>query len=141
MEDSLRNPRYSLAAGQSSNPKLHRLRTTSTAFETRLDQLIGPSLRLLAVLLAVDRIESAIDQAIDGYDPDRRVWGCISAADFLMVVQDVTTWALSNFECFAARPEAENLPNGVRSAAGFYSDDQFGREQPSMNRPAAPIGA
>jgi hypothetical protein len=44
----------------------------------------------------------------------------VSAADFLKVVQDVTTWALSNFECFAARPEAENLPNGVRSAAGIY---------------------
>jgi hypothetical protein len=27
---------------------------------------------------------------------------------------------LSNFECFPARPDAENLPNGVRSAADFY---------------------
>jgi hypothetical protein len=40
--------------------------------------------------------------------------------DFLGVVQDVTTWALSNFESFHARPEAENLPNGVRIALGFY---------------------
>jgi TniQ len=103
-----------------THTELHRLRTLSTTFETRLDQSIGPSLRLLAVLRAVDRIESAIDLAMDGYDPDRRVWGFISAADFLKVVQDITTWALSNFECFAARPEAENLPNGVRSAAGFY---------------------
>jgi hypothetical protein len=100
--------------------ELHRLCTISTTFEIRLDQSIGSSLRLLAVLRAVERIESAIELAIDGYDPDRRVWGFISAADFLKVVQDVTTWALSNFECFAARPEAENLPNGVRSAAGFY---------------------
>jgi hypothetical protein len=69
---------------------------------------------------AVDRIETAIDQSLDGDDPDSRVWGFISAADFLIVVQDVTTWALSNFECFPARPEAENLPNGVRNAADFY---------------------
>jgi hypothetical protein len=45
---------------------------------------------------------------------EKRQW------DFLVVVRDVTTWALSNFECFHARPEAENLPNGVRIAADFY---------------------
>jgi hypothetical protein len=55
-----------------------------------------------------------------GADTDSRVWGFISAWDFLVVVQDVTTWALSNFECFHARPEAENLPNGLRIAADFY---------------------
>ena len=97
----------------------HRLRSISTTFEARLDHSLT-SLRLLAVLRAVGRIESAIDRAIGGHDPDHRVWGFIGAADFLLVVQDVTTWALSNFECFPARPEAEDLPNGVRSAAGFY---------------------
>jgi hypothetical protein len=67
--------------------------------------------------LAANRTRSA---DIHRYDPDRRVWGFISARDFLVVVRDVTTWALSNFECFHARPEAENLPNGVRIAADFY---------------------
>lgn len=62
----------------------------------------------------------AIEGALEGRDPDSRVWGFIGASDFLGVVQDVTTWALSNFESFHARPEAENLPNGVRIAAGFY---------------------
>src|ERR1700723_2916797 len=46
--------------------------------------------------------------------------GFIGALDFLVVVQDVTTGALSNSECFPARPEAENLPNGVRNPADFY---------------------
>jgi hypothetical protein len=98
----------------------HRLRTISATLESRLDQGLATSLRVLAIVRAVDRIETAIDRALEGYDPDSRVWGFISASDFLVVVQDVTTWALSNFECFHSRPEAENLPNGVRIAADFY---------------------
>jgi hypothetical protein len=103
-----------------TSAKYHRLRTISMTFESRLDQAFTSSLRILAVLRAVERIETAIDRALDGDDPDSRVWGFISASDFLVVVQDVTTWALSNFECFSARPEAENLPNGVRIAADFH---------------------
>jgi hypothetical protein len=98
----------------------HRLRTISATLESRLDHGLASSLRVLAIIRAIDRIEIAIDRALDGYDPDRRVWGFISSRDFLVVVRDVTTWALSNFECFHARPEAENLPNGVRIAADFY---------------------
>ena len=92
----------------------------STTFEIKLDQALTSSLRVLAAMRAVERVETAIDRAIEGYDPDYRVWGFIGALDFLVVVQDVTTWALSNFECFPARPEAENLPNGVRNPADFY---------------------
>lgn len=103
-----------------TSAEYHRLRTISATLESRLDQGLASSLRVLAVIRAIDRIEKAIDRALHGHDPDRRVWGFISASDFLDVVQDVTTWALSNFECFHARPEAENLPNGVRIAAGFY---------------------
>jgi hypothetical protein len=71
-------------------------------------------------LLAVERMETAIDRALGGHDPDNRIWGPLSASEFLIVVQDVTTWSLSNFECFCARPEAENLPTGVRIVADFY---------------------
>jgi len=98
----------------------HRLRTISATLESRLDHGLASSLRVLATIRAINRIEIAINRALEGCDPDTRVWGYISACDFLVVVRDVTTWALSNFECFHARPEAENLPNGVRIAAGFY---------------------
>jgi len=40
-----------------THAEFHRLRTISTTFETRLDQAIGPSLRLLAVLRAIDRVD------------------------------------------------------------------------------------
>jgi hypothetical protein len=103
-----------------TSAEYHRLRMISTTFEIKLDQALASNLRVLAVMRAVERIETAIDRAIEGYDPDYRVWGVIGALDFLVVVQDVTTWALSNFECFPARPEAENLPNGVRNPADFY---------------------
>lgn len=103
-----------------ASAEYHRLRTISTTLESRLDQSLSSSLRVLAITRSIERIETAIGRAFNGDDPDSRVWGFISASDFLVVVQDVTTWALSTFECFPARPEAENLPNGVRSAADFY---------------------
>jgi len=103
-----------------ASAEYHRLRTTSATLESRLDQALSSSLRVLAVTRSIERIETAIDRALEGEDPDSRVWGFISAPEFLVVVQDVTTWALSNFECFPARPEAENLPNGVRNPADFY---------------------
>ena len=103
-----------------ASAEYHRLRTISATLEARLDQALASSVRMLAVLRAIDRMEMAIEGALEGRDPDSRVWGFISASGFLDVVQDVNTWALSNFESFHARPEAENLPNGVRIAAGFY---------------------
>ena len=103
-----------------TSAEYHRLRTLSATHESRLDQGLASSLRVLAVVRSIDRIEKAIDRALEGHDPDARVWGFIGASEFLDVVQAVATWALSNFECFPARPEAENLPNGVRIAAGFY---------------------
>jgi hypothetical protein len=65
-------------------------------------------------------MEAVIDRAIGGHDPDNRIWGPLSASAFLIVVHDVTTWALSNFQGFHARPEAEDLPTGVRIVADFY---------------------
>lgn len=85
-----------------------------------MDRALANKLKVIAVIRAVERIEMAIDGALEGHDPDSRVWGPLSAVDFRIVVQDVTTWALTNFECFHARPEAENLPTGVRIAADFY---------------------
>ena len=97
-----------------------RLRSKSAALEGTLDRAFATKLKVIAVTRAVERMETAIDRAIGGHDPDNRIWGPLSASEFLIVVQDVTTWALSNFECFHARPEAENLPTGVRIVADFY---------------------
>jgi hypothetical protein len=58
--------------------------------------VIARSVRVLAVTLAVDRMEKAIDRAVEGHNPDSCAWGPLSASDFFVVVQDVTTWALSN---------------------------------------------
>jgi hypothetical protein len=100
-----------------------RLRTKSAELERTLDEGLAKNLKVLAVIRAVDRMEVAIDCALEGHDPDSRIWGPLSASDFLIVVQAVTTWALSNFECFHARPEAENLPTGVRIVADFLLHD------------------
>jgi hypothetical protein len=97
-----------------------RLRSKSAALEDTLDRALASKLKVIAVTRAVERIETAIDRALGGHDPDNRIWGPLSASEFLIVVQDVTTWALSNFECFCARPESENLPTGVRIVADFY---------------------
>jgi hypothetical protein len=77
-----------------ASAEYHRLRTISVTLENRLDQGLASSLRVLAILRAIDRIEMAIDRALVGYDPDSRAWGFISAREFLVVVRDVTTWAL-----------------------------------------------
>ena len=97
-----------------------RLRSKSAVLEDTLDRAFATKLKVIAVIRAVERMETAIDRALGGHDPDNRIWGPLSASEFLIVVQDVTTWALSNFECFHARPEAENLPTGVRIVADFY---------------------
>jgi hypothetical protein len=97
-----------------------RLRGKSAALEGTLDRAFATKRKVIAVIRAVERMETAIDRALGGHDPDNRIWGPLSASEFLIVVQDVTTWALSNFECFHARLEAENLPTGVRIVADFY---------------------
>jgi hypothetical protein len=97
-----------------------RLRSKSAALEGTLDRAFATKLKVIAVIRAVERMETAINRAIEGHDPDNRIWGPLSASEFLIVVQDVTTWASSNFECFHARPEAEDLPTGVRIVAEFY---------------------
>jgi hypothetical protein len=43
-------------------------------------------------------METAIDRAVGGHDPDNRISGPLSASAFLIVVQDVMTWASSNLQ-------------------------------------------
>jgi hypothetical protein len=46
--------------------------------------------------------EAAIIAATAGYSPPDEQWGSLRARDFLNIVQDVTTWSLTNFENFKA---------------------------------------
>ena len=44
----------------------------------------------------------------------------LRADDFLRIVHDVTSWALTNFEAFRARPAAEELPHGISGTGSPY---------------------
>jgi hypothetical protein len=65
-------------------------------------------------------MEEVIHRAISGEAPNVFVWGPLSAAEFLRIVHDVTTWALTNFEAFRARPAAEELPSFIRGTGCPY---------------------
>jgi hypothetical protein len=43
-------------------------------------------------------METAIDRAVEGHDPDNRISGPLSASAFLIVVRGVMAWALSNLQ-------------------------------------------
>jgi len=54
-------------------------------------------------------IERAVADALTGISPNCLLWGNLSAADFLTVVDDVTTWSLTHFEPVCAWSNAEDL--------------------------------
>jgi hypothetical protein len=65
-------------------------------------------------------METVIRRAIAGESPDVRTWGLLCADEFLRIVQDVTSWALTNFEAFRARPAAEEVPLGILGTGRPY---------------------
>jgi hypothetical protein len=69
---------------------------------------------------AIEETETAIRRAIAGETPDVFTWGPLRADEFLQIVQDVTNWALTNFEAFRARPAAEELPPGILGTGSPY---------------------
>src|SRR5271167_4875322 len=70
--------------------------------------------------LAIEEMEMVIGRAIAGEAPDASTWGPLRASDFLPIVQDVTSWALTNFQPFKARPAAEELPHGISGTGSPY---------------------
>jgi len=62
------------------------------------------------VSYTVREIQSAIDGALRGAAPPEEQWGAIDATDFLHVVRDVASWAITNFEPFPAHPAAYSIP-------------------------------
>jgi hypothetical protein len=67
-----------------------------------------PELRstLLGYLLYIERTVAA---AISGIPPDAWSWGKLAAEEFLMILTDVTTWALTHFEPVRSWSVAEDL--------------------------------
>ena len=59
-------------------------------------------------------MESTIGRAIAGEAPSSHDWGTLTPSEFLQVAHDVTTWSLTNFEAFKARPASEDPPAGTR---------------------------
>jgi hypothetical protein len=74
----------------------------------------------LHLTLAIEEVEMVVRRAIAGDAPDAFTWGPLRANDFLQIVKDVTSWALTNFEAFKARPAAEELPLGISGTGSPY---------------------
>ncbi|MGA2841208.1 MAG: hypothetical protein ABSG18_13670 [Steroidobacteraceae bacterium] len=60
----------------------------------------------------------AVTDALAGIAPNRLLWGNLTAREFLTVVDDVTTWALTHFEPVSAWSSAEDL-TAVEEQEGY----------------------
>jgi hypothetical protein len=80
--------------------------------------------------LPIEEMEMVIRRAIAGGAPDAFTWSPLRANDFLQIVQDVTSWALTNFEALKARPAAEELPHGISG-----TDSPYVRKAPRLQPP------
>jgi hypothetical protein len=58
------------------------------------------------VVEALREFEKVIDAALRGASPPEDQWGRVEPVDFLHVVRDVTSWAVTNFEPFRSQPVA-----------------------------------
>ena len=75
--------------------------------EPGINRAFASSCNFYHLISAIEEMEMVIRRAIAGEAPDAFTWGPLRANDFLQIVQDVTSWALTNFEAFKARPAAE----------------------------------
>ncbi|MEI6719172.1 MAG: TniQ family protein [Betaproteobacteria bacterium] len=60
--------------------------------------------------------QEAISAALSGRPPHAPTWGILSANEFLTIIQDISCWALSNFEDRAAYPPIYSPPPGLPGA-------------------------
>ena len=86
-----------------------------------------------AMLGSLLEIERTMADALSGQNPNRLVWGKLSAEEFLVVVQDVTTWALTHFEPVRAWSIAEEL-SPVEEQEGYGMVGRLRRMLPSDYR-------
>jgi hypothetical protein len=100
--------------------------------EDNINHALSSDRDFFHLVVALEEMQMAIQRAIAGEAPDFLVWGPLRADEFLQIVRDVTSWALTNFEAFRARPAAEESPTGILQTAWPY----FGkatRFQPPFN--------
>ena len=81
--------------------------------EDSVNRALGSNRDFFHLTSAIEEMESVIRRAIAGEAPNAFTWGSLRADDLLRIVHDVTSWALTNFEAFRARPAAEELPHGI----------------------------
>lgn len=115
--------------------------------QDNINRALASNRDFLHLTLAIEEMELVIRRAIAGERPDASTWGPLCANEFLQIVEDVTSWALTNFEAFKARPAAEELPHGIsgtgcpyfRKAPRLqppYDSDASVRTLSSVNDPA-----
>jgi hypothetical protein len=74
--------------------------------QTHLERV--PAVRL-AMFKALADIQQAAADAVAGITPRRSIWGALAPEEFLLVLRDVITWALTHFETVPAWTPAEDL--------------------------------
>jgi hypothetical protein len=77
---------------------------------------------ILACLLEIEKTTAA---AIDGTAPNPLLWGTLTAAEFLMILEHVTTWALTHFEPVRSWSVAEDFtPTEAQEGYGLIGRGQ-----------------
>jgi len=99
---------------------------------------------LLGSLLEIEQTTAA---AISGIAPNAFQWGTLTAAAFLMILEDVTTWALTHFEPVRSWSVAEDftpteeqegyglIGRGQRMSASDYRANQLTRSLRDIANP------
>jgi len=72
------------------------------------------------ILACLVEIERSTAEALSGITPNLYLWGKLSAAQFLMVLGDLTTWSLTHFEPVRCWSAAEELtPTEMQEGQGL----------------------
>jgi hypothetical protein len=99
---------------------------------------------ILGCLVEIERTAAA---AIAGTAPNPLLWGTFTAASFLMILKDLTTWALTHFEPVRSWSVAEDftpteeqegyglIGRGQRMSASDYRADRLTRSVRSITNP------
>jgi hypothetical protein len=98
--------------------------------QDNINRALGSNRDFLHLISAIEEMETVIRGAIAGEAPNILNWGPLRADDLLQIVQDVTSWALTNFEAFKARPAAEELPHGISGTGSPYFGKASRRQPP-----------
>ena len=99
------------------------------------------------ILGCLVEIEKAAAAAIAGTAPNPLLWGTLTAASFLIILEDVTTWALTHFESVRSWSVAEDftpteeqegyglIGRGQRISASDYRADRLTRSLRTIPNP------